>query len=77
MDRRLPLGIQDLTAEGKSYVYVMEQKMDCNGGVASATNQIRARHYADVYAASEKKVISLALDFSKESRGLKRWNVVE
>ena len=67
----------DLTAEGKSYVYVMELKMDCNGGVASAANQMRTHHYADVYAASEKKVISLALEFSKESRGLKGWNVVE
>ncbi len=67
----------DLTAEGKSNVYVMELKMDNNGGIVSATDQIRTRHYADVYAASEKNIICLALEFSKENRGLKVWNVVE
>lgn len=67
----------DLIAENDFYVYVMELKMDDNGGINAAVNQMKSRHYADIYAASEKKIISIALEFSKESRGLKEWLVVE
>lgn len=67
----------DLVAEGDSYIYVMELKMDDNGGVDAATEQMKSHHYTDVYVASKKKVISLALEFSKSSRGLKDWKVVE
>lgn len=38
---------------------------------------MKSRHYADIYVASEKKIISIALEFSKESRGLKEWLIVE
>ncbi len=67
----------DLVAEGKGYVYVMELKMDDNGGVDSATKQIQSRQYADIFAASDKKIISLAIEFSKASKGLKDWKVVK
>ena len=67
----------DLIAENDFYVYVMELKMDDNGGINAAVNQMKSRHYADIYAASEKKIISIALEFSKESRGLKEWLIVE
>lgn len=35
--------------------------------------EIASRHYADAYAASKKKLISLALVFDKENRGLIDW----
>lgn len=73
----MALGRIDLIAENDLYVYVMELKMDDNGGINAAVNQMKSRHYADIYAASEKKIISIALEFSKESRGLKEWLVVE
>ena len=38
---------------------------------------MKSRHYADIYAASEKKIICLALEFSKESSGLKEWQVLD
>lgn len=61
----------DLTVETSDMIYVLELKMDDNGGVDAASNQLSDRHYADVFAASKKKVVCLALEFSKESRGLK------
>ena len=67
----------DLIAQNDSYVYVMELKMDDNGGINAAISQMKSRHYADIYAASEKKIICLALEFSKESRGLKEWQVLD
>lgn len=36
-------------------------------------DQIASRHYADAYAASSKPVISLALEFDRQSRGLIDW----
>ena len=50
-----------------------EQQMSDNGGVVSASYQISSRHYADAYAASSKPVISLALEFDRQSRGLIDW----
>lgn len=44
-----------------------------NGGTQAAVEQIASRHYADAYAASKKKLISLALVFDKENRGLIDW----
>lgn len=51
--------------------------MDDNGGVDAASAQISVKHYADAFVARKKKVTSLALEFSKESRGLKGWEIVE
>ena len=53
-----------------------ERKMSDNGGAVSASHQIVSRHYADAYAASSKPVISLALEFDRESRGLIDWKML-
>ena len=63
----------DLTVETPDSIYVLELKMDDNGGVTAASSQISDRHYADAFVASKKKVFCLALEFSKESRGLRKW----
>ena len=66
----------DLAVETSVCIYVFELKMDDNGGVDAAANQISDRHYADAFVASKKKVVCLALEFSKESRGLKEWKML-
>lgn len=63
----------DLVVETSENIYILELKMSDNGGVASASHQISSRHYADAYAASSKSVISLALEFDRQSRGLIDW----
>lgn len=63
----------DLVVETSENIYILELKMSDNGGVVSASYQISSRHYADAYAASSKPVISLALEFDRESRGLMDW----
>lgn len=67
----------DLVVETADTIYVLELKMDDNGGVDAASAQISNRHYADAFVARKKKVTCLALEFSKESRGLKDWEIVE
>lgn len=66
----------DVTVETPKVIYVLELKMDDNGGVDAAASQIANRHYADMFVASKKLVKCIALEFSKRSRGLKDWKEV-
>ena len=66
----------DLTIETPNITYVLELKMDDNGGATAAANQIADRHYADIFAACKKPVKCLALEFSRDSRGLKDWKEI-
>lgn len=66
----------DLVVETSNIIYVIELKMSDNGGTSAATQQIITRHYKDVYCASHKSVVGLALVFDKDNRGLKDWNKV-
>lgn len=63
----------DITVEIPNIIYVLELKMDDNGGVDAAADQVTDSHYADLFATSKKQVKCLALEFSKKSRGLKGW----
>ena len=67
----------DLIVESETYVYILELKMDDKGGTNSATAQIQNRHYKDAYVASHKKVICLALSFSRKNRGLENWKIIK
>lgn len=75
-EKQVAAGRIDLVAKSDSIIYIMELKMNDEGGVKSATRQIATRHYADSYAASDKRVICMALEFGRESRGLERWAVI-
>lgn len=66
----------DITVLVPSAIYILELKMDDEGGVDAAATQIVARHYAEKYAASHKPVICLALEFERKGRRLKRWTRV-
>ena len=76
-EKQVAKGRIDLTIHTPNIIYVLELKMSDNGGTDAASQQIETRHYADAYAASHKKVISLALVFDKNNRGLIDWNEVD
>lgn len=75
-EKQVAAGRIDLVVHTPYYIYVLELKMSDNGGINAATQQIDSRHYVDAYAASQKKVICMALVFDKDNRGLKEWNVI-
>ena len=75
-EKQVAAGRIDIVAESESTVYILELKMDDEGGVKSAAAQIASRHYVDAYAASQKQVVCLAVEFGRKSRGLERWTVV-
>lgn len=61
-------------SDSKSVVLRRNGKLICRA-IPNTTfaDQIASRHYADAYAASSKPVISLALEFDRQSRGLIDW----
>lgn len=72
-EQQMSAGRIDLVVETSENIYILELKMSDNGGAVSASHQIVSRHYADAYAASSKPVISLALEFDRQSRGVIDW----
>ena len=75
-EKQVAGGRIDLVIETYNMIYVLELKMSDNGGTNAATSQIESRHYADAYAASNKKVVCIALVFDKDNRGLIDWQDV-
>ena len=64
-------------SDSKSVVLRRNGKLICRAIPNTAfTDQIASRHYADAYAASSKPVISLALEFDRQSRGLIDWKKI-
>lgn len=74
---QMACGRIDLVVESSTTIYVMELKLENNGGTEAAAVQLQTRHYKDAFAASKKQVICLALSFSKECRGLENWKIIK
>lgn len=75
-EKQVAGGRIDLVIHTPNIIYVLELKMNDNGGTNAASQQIATRHYADAFSASHKQTINLALVFDKDNRGLIDWNEV-
>ena len=65
----------DITLETADTIYVMELKF--NKSAEEALAQIEARHYADAFKMSGKKVVKIGLNFSvKEEVNSLEWKIV-
>lgn len=64
-------GRLDLVAQTKNLLYLMEFKLD--EPVANALAQIKNREYAAAYEQSDKTVILVGINFSKEARNVESW----
>lgn len=76
-EKQVAAGRIDLVAISETHIYIMELKMEDNGGLKAASEQMQTRHYKDAFAASKKQVTCIVLSFSRESRGLEAWDIVE
>ena len=63
----------DLVLQTDSYVYVMEFKLD--GTAEQAMQQIEDRQYALPFAKDSRKVYSIGVNFSSETRNIDKWIV--
>ena len=63
----------DLVLQTDSYVYVMEFKLD--GSAEQALQQIEEKQYALPFAKDSRKVYTIGVNFSSETRNIDKWVV--
>ena len=73
VEDRQSYGRVDCTLEMKSYVYILEFKMD--GSADEALQQIEAKGYAKPFATDSRQVIRIGMNFSSETRTIAEWKV--
>ena len=66
-------GRADAIVQTPDYVYVFEFKL--NGTAEDALQQISEKGYADPFKADSRQVLKVGVEFSAETRNVKRWIV--
>ena len=61
--------------ETERFIYIFEFKRD--ESAEGALRQINEKHYADRYAADQRKVFKIGVNFSSQTRSLDGWKVEE
>lgn len=54
----------------------LELKLSNNGGIDAASEQIRAKQYAEPFKADKRKVVALAIELDENGKGLVDWKEV-
>ena len=68
-------GRADAVVQTPDYVYVFEFKL--NGTAEEALQQINEKGYADPFKTDKRKLMKVGVEFSAETRNVKRWLVEE
>ena len=73
VEYRTSRGRIDMVVQTADYVYVMEFKLD--GSAEQALQQIEEKQYALPFAGDSRRVFSIGVNFSSETRNIDRWIV--
>ena len=76
VEKMIATGRIDMVVETTNFVYVLELKLSNNGGIDAATEQIRAKQYAEPFKADKRKVVALAIELDDKGKGLVDWKEV-
>ena len=76
VEKMIATGRIDMVVETTNFIYVLELKLSNNGGVDAATEQIKAKQYAESFQADKRKVIALAIELDDKGKGLVDWKEV-
>ena len=76
VEKMIATGRIDMVVETTNFVYVFELKLSNNGGIDAATEQIRAKQYAEPFNADKRKVVALAIELDDKGKGLVDWKEV-
>ena len=76
VEKMIATGRIDMVVETTNFVYVLELKLGNNGGIDAATEQIRAKQYAEPFNADKRKVVALAIELDDKGKGLVDWKEV-
>ena len=73
VEKMIATGRIGMVVENTNFVYVLELKLSNNGGIDAATEQIRAKQYAEPFNADKRKVVALAIELDDKGKGLVDW----
>ena len=76
VENMIATGRIDMVVENTNFIYVLELKLSNNGGVDAATEQMKAKQYAEPFKADKRKVIALAIELDDMGKGLVDWKEV-
>ncbi len=76
VEKVIATGRIDMVVETTNFIYVLELKLSNNGGVDAATEQMKAKQYAEPFKADKRKVIALAIELDDMGKGLVDWKEV-
>ena len=76
VEKMIATGRIGMVVENTNFVYVLELKLSNNGGIDAATEQIRAKQYAEPFNADKRKVVAIAIELDDKGKGLVDWKEV-
>ena len=76
VEKMIATGRIDMVVETTRFIYVLELKLSNNGGIDVASEQIRAKQYAEPFKADKRKVVALAIELDEKGKGLVDWKEV-
>ena len=76
VEKMIATGRIDMVVQTTNYIYVLELKLSNNSGIDAATEQIRAKQYAEPFKADKRKVVALVIELDENGKGLVEWNEV-
>ena len=76
VEKMIATGRIDMVVGTTNFIYVLELKLTNNGGIDAATEQMRAKQYAEPFKADRRKVTALAIELDDMGRGLVEWKEV-
>ena len=76
VEKMIATGRIDMVVVNTNFIYVLELKLSNNGGVDAATEQMKAKQYAEPFKADKRKVIALAIELDDMGKGLVDWKEV-
>ena len=76
VEKMIATGRIDMVVENTNFIYVLELKLSNNGGVDAATEQMKAKQYAEPFKADKRQVIALAIELDDMGKGLVDWKEV-
>jgi len=74
-ERHVATGIIDLVVKHPTCTLVLELKLDNNGGLQAAKEQLADRNYVSAYRAEGKPLYAIAVELGSTQRGITAWDI--
>ena len=76
VEKMIATGRIDMVVETTNFIYVLELKLTNNGGIDAATEQMKAKQYAEPFKVDKRRTIALAIELDDKGKGLVDWKEV-